>query len=67
MDINNILELEKTKALNIIKLYNTKYKTHDYKQLIISIEYLDNLLKNETNNENKKIIEEDIKILKEYL
>ena len=67
MDINNILELEKTKALNVIKLYNTKYKTTEYKQLIISIEYLDKLLKNETNNESKKIIEEDIKILKEYL
>ena len=67
MEINNILESEKIKALNVIKLYNTKYKTTEYKQLIISIEYLDNLLTNETNNENKKIIAEDIEILKEYL
>ena len=67
MDIESILEKEKQKALNVINEYNIKYETHENKKLRELLNYLYRILEYETNKEIKKIIEEDINIIKEYL
>ena len=67
MDIEILLEQEKMKALTVLKEYNTKYSSKNNTQLLTTLNYLYSLLENEVNKEIKKIIEEDIKIIKEYL
>ena len=67
MDIDFLLEQEKIKALSVLKDYNNKYKTSQNLQLITTLNYLIELLENETNVEIKKILQEDINIIKEYL
>jgi hypothetical protein len=67
MDIEILLEQEKMKALTVLKEYNTKYSSKNNTQLLNTLNYLYSLLENEVNKEIKKIIEEDIKIIKEYL
>jgi len=67
MDIQNILEIEKKKALNVINEYNIKYNTKDNKQLIELLNYLYKMLDSNNDNEIKNIIMDDINIIKEYL
>jgi hypothetical protein len=67
MDIENILEKEKQKALTVINEYNKKYNTPEQNELYNIINYLHTCLDNENNNEIKKILLEDINIIKEYL
>ena len=67
MDIELLLENEKNKALSVLKEYNNKYKNLNNLQLINALNYLLVLLENETNIEIKKILQEDINIINEYL
>jgi hypothetical protein len=67
MDIQNILEIEKKKALTVINEYNIKYNTKDNKQLIELLNYLYKMLDYNNDNEIKNIIMDDINIIKEYL
>jgi hypothetical protein len=67
MDIDILLEQEKMKALQVLKDYNSKYKSTTNTQLLNTLNYLYSLLEIEASTEIKKIIEEDIKIIKEYL
>jgi hypothetical protein len=67
MDIQNILEIEKKKALTVITEYNIKYNTKDNKQLIELLNYLYKMLDYNNDNEIKNIIMDDINIIKEYL
>ncbi len=67
MYIQNILEIEKKKALNVINEYNIKYNTKDNKQLIELLNYLYKMLDSNNDNEIKNIIMDDINIIKEYL
>ena len=67
MDIDIILEKEKLKALSVLKDYNNKYKKLENVHLLNTLNYLINLLENEPNIEIKKIIQEDINIINEYL
>ena len=67
MDIEDILEKEKMKALTVIKEYNTRYKTDDNKKLIELLNYLYSKLECETNINIKNIIQDDINTIKEYL
>ena len=67
MDIELLLENEKNKELSVLKEYNNKYKNLNNLQLINALNYLLVLLENETNIEIKKILQEDINIINEYL
>jgi hypothetical protein len=67
MDIELVLENEKSKALSVLKDYNNKYKNLNNLQLINALNYLLILLENEHNVEIKKILQEDINIINEYL
>ena len=67
MDIVVALENEKDSCMKVLKLYNLKYKTTEIKKLYIIYDYLTELLKNETDNVNKLQLQEDIKIIMEYL
>jgi len=67
MDIELVLENEKKKALSVLKDYNIKYKNLNNLQLVNALNYLVVLLENETNVEIKKILQEDINIINEYL
>ena len=67
MDIELVLENEKSKALSVLKDYNNKYKNLNNLQLINALNYLLILLENEHNIEIKKILQEDINIINEYL
>jgi vacuolar-type H+-ATPase subunit B/Vma2 len=67
MDIEILLEQEKLKALQVLKEYNTKYTSKNNITLLNTLNYLYSLLEIEPSTEIKKIIEEDIKIIKEYL
>jgi flagellin-specific chaperone FliS len=67
MDIEKILEKEKSIALNVLKDYNIKYKTDEINKLNDILNYLYSCLETETNTEIKKILMEDINIIKEYL
>jgi hypothetical protein len=67
MDIELVLENEKIKALSVLKEYNNKYKNLNNVQLINALNYLIILLENENNIEIKKILQEDINIINEYL
>jgi hypothetical protein len=67
MDIELVLENEKKKALSVLKDYNIKYKNLNNLQLVNALNYLFILLENETNIEIKKILQEDINIINEYL
>jgi hypothetical protein len=67
MDIEDILEKEKMKALHVIKEYNTRYKTDDNKKLIELLNYLYSKLECEKNINIKHIIQDDINTIKEYL
>ncbi len=67
MDIDLVLENEKKKALSVLKDYNIKYKNLNNLQLVNALNYLFILLENETNIEIKKILQEDINIINEYL
>ena len=68
MTYENILEQEKQKALHVINEYYTKYKTDENKKLIELLNYLYSILEDKTKPDNiKKIIQEDINIIKEYL
>jgi hypothetical protein len=67
MDVELVLENEKNKALSVLKEYNNKYKNLNNVQLINALNYLLILLENEHNVEIKKILQEDINIINEYL
>lgn len=67
MDIEKLLEKEKSIALNVLKDYNIKYKTDEINKLNDILNYLYSCLETETNTEIKKILMEDINIIKEYL
>ena len=67
MDIENILEKEKMKALHVIKEYNIRYKTDDNTKLIELLNYLYSKLECEKNVNIKNIIQDDINTIKEYL
>jgi predicted double-glycine peptidase len=67
MDIENILEKEKMKALHVIKEYNIRYKTDDNTKLIELLNYLYSKLECEKNVNIKIIIQDDINTIKEYL
>lgn len=67
MDIENILENEKKKALQVINEYNIKYNTCDNKKLIDLLNYLYRNLEVETSLTIKNIILDDIKLIQEYL
>ncbi len=67
MDIESILEKEKQKALKVINEYNIKYDTYENKKLKDLLNYLYSILEHEKNIEIRKIIEEDISTIKEYL
>ena len=67
MDIEKILEKEKSIALNVLKDYNIKYNTDEINKLNHILNYLYSCLDTEINIEIKKILMEDINIIKEYL
>ena len=67
MDIEILLEQEKMKALQVLKEYNSKYTSKNNITLLNTLNYLYSLLEIEASTEIKKIIEEDIKIIKDYL
>jgi hypothetical protein len=67
MDKENILEIEKKKALQVINEYNTRYNTNDNKKLVELLNYLYSILDKEINNNIKNIIQDDINTIKEYL
>lgn len=67
MDKENILEIEKKKALQVINEYNTRYNTNDNQKLVELLNYLYTILDKETNNNIKNIIHDDINTIKEYL
>ena len=67
MEQEILLEKEKMKALDIIKDYNKKYKTNEYKKLSCTYEYLTELYNIENDNNKKKLLLEDINLIKTYL
>lgn len=67
MNIEDILEKEKMKALQVIKEYNIRYKTEDNTKLIELLNYLYSNLECEKNVNIKNIIQDDINTIKEYL
>jgi hypothetical protein len=67
MEQEILLEKEKLKALDIIKDYNKKYKTSEYKKLSCTYEYLTELYNIENDNNKKKLLLEDINLIKTYL
>jgi hypothetical protein len=67
MERDLLIEEEKRKALKVITEYNIKYKTDEYKKLVITYEYLNKIYETETDNNNKKRLLEDITTIKPYL
>ena len=67
MERDLLIEEEKRTALKVITEYNIKYKTDEYKKLVITYEYLNKIYETETDNNNKKRLLEDITTIKLYL
>jgi hypothetical protein len=67
MDKEILLQEELNKCLTVIKKYNLKYKTIEHQRLLITHDYLVNLLETETEDYKKNILIEDISIIKSYL
>jgi 5-bromo-4-chloroindolyl phosphate hydrolysis protein len=66
MEIEILLDTERSKCINVLKEYNTKYDTEEQKKLENTLEYLNSLLKTCTD-EYKKILIEDINNINSYL
>ena len=67
MERDLLIQKEKKKALKVITEYNIKYKTDEYKKLIITYDYLNKIYETETDNNKKKHLLEDISTIKLYL
>ena len=67
MEIALFLENERTKCINVLKEYNTKYDTEEQTKLENTLEYLNSVLSSCTEEYIKKILMDDIKNIKEYL
>ena len=67
MDMNIVLEKEKEMCIKALKGYILKYKTPELKKIYATYDYLLELLKNETDDNIKVLLKEDIEIIMEYL
>ena len=67
MEIALFLENERTKCINVLKQYNTKYDTEEQQKLENTLNYLNLVLKSCTEEYMKKLLIEDINNIKEYL
>ena len=67
MDMIIALEKEKEICIKALKVYNLKYKTTELKKVYTTYDYLLELLKNETDDDVKVVLKEDIEIIMEYL
>jgi hypothetical protein len=67
MEIALFLENERTKCINVLKEYNTKYDTEEQTKLENTLEYLNSVLSSCTEEYIKKLLMDDIKNIKEYL
>lgn len=66
MEIDLFLENERIKCINVLKEYNTKYDTDEYKKLENTLNYLTSLLQS-CDEEYKKLLIEDINNINDYL
>ena len=66
MEIDLFLENERNKCINVLKEYNTKYDTDEYKKLENTLNYLMSLLKS-CDEEYKKLLIDDINNINDYL
>ena len=67
MDNEYLLQQERVKCVAVLNNYNSKYNTIEYQRLLLTLEYLNNLLETETEDYKKNILIEDISIIKSYL
>lgn len=67
MDNDYLLQQERVKCVAVLNNYNSKYNTIEYQRLLLTLEYLNNLLETETEDYKKNILIEDISIIKSYL
>jgi len=67
MEIALFLENERSKCINVLKDYNTKYDTEEQKKLENTLDYLNSVLASCTEEYIKKILIEDINNIKEYV
>jgi hypothetical protein len=67
MDNDYLLQQERVKCVAVLNNYNSKYNTIEYQRLLLTLEYLNNLLEIETEDYKKNILIEDISIIKSYL
>ncbi len=68
MDDNEyLLQQERVKCVAVLNNYNSKYNTIEYQRLLLTLEYLNNLLETEQEDYKKNILIEDISIIKSYL
>jgi len=67
MEIALFLEHERTKCINVLKEYNTKYDTEEQQKLENTLDYLNSVLSSCTEEYIKKILIEDINNIKNYL
>ena len=67
MEIALFLENERSKCINVLKEYNTKYDTEEQIKLENTLNYLNSVLTSSTEEYIKKLLIDDIKNIKEYL
>ena len=66
MEIDLFLENERIKCINVLKEYNTKYDTDEYKKLENTLNYLTSLLQS-CDEEYKKLLIEDINNINHFI
>ena len=67
MDNEYLLQQERVKCVAVLNNYNSKYNTIEYQRLLLTLDYLVNLLETEEEEYKKNILIEDISIIKSYL
>lgn len=67
MDNEYLLQQERVKCVAVLNNYNSKYNTIEYQRLLLTLDYLVNLLETEEEEYKKNILIEDITIIKSYL
>ena len=67
MDNDYLLQQERVKCVAVLNNYNSKYNTIEYQRLLLTLDYLVNLLETEEEEYKKNILIEDISIIKSYL